>query len=246
MMLLYKAWRESETRFFLSAMTIAAFCVALVVFNEEANASIYAKIATYNEYVWKITYQGYLRQIFDGLVLLLGVGGLQRERSYGTAGFTLALPISRRTLVCTRAVIGFLEVTALSLLPGVLIPAISPLAHRSYPWLQAMQFSLLWAVGGAAIFTMGFLVSIVISGEYAAPVTAFAILLAYSVVADIPILDRLHMDIHDLMSGSGMDFFRASTCSIAGPMPWTLLATILALAGCLVFIAGQVTQQQDF
>ncbi len=97
-MLWYKAWRESQVRFLLSAVTIAGLCIAFVVFHREGSA-ISERPLTYLEYVWRIVYKGYLRELFVLLTLLLGIGGLLRERDYGTASFTLALPVSRLRLV---------------------------------------------------------------------------------------------------------------------------------------------------
>ena len=93
------------------------------------------------------------------LALLLGVGGLKRERDYGTSGFMLALPVSRFRLVSARAFIGIAEVALLAFLPALLIPALSPLEGQVYPWSQAFQFGLLWAAGGAFLFMFGFIAS---------------------------------------------------------------------------------------
>jgi ABC-2 type transport system permease protein len=181
-MLWYKAWRESRTRFLLSAVTIAGLCVLFVLIQSDARASMDSEPLTYVGYIWRIIYKGYLRELFILLVLLLGAGGLLRERAYGTASYTLALPISRWRTVVARAVTGVLEVVVLSVLPALVIPALSPVVHQSYPWSQALQFSLLWSVAGALIFSVGFLFSVVFGGEYSAPVVAFVVLLAYSVI----------------------------------------------------------------
>jgi ABC-2 type transport system permease protein len=94
-MLWYKGWRESRTRFLLSAVTIAGLCVLFVLIQSDSRASIDSEPLTYVGYIWRTIYKGYLRELFILLVLLLGAGGLLRERAYGTAGYTLALPISR-------------------------------------------------------------------------------------------------------------------------------------------------------
>ena len=152
-MLWYKAWRESRTRFLLSAVTIAGLSAGFVVFHRAA-AEISDKPLTYMEYIWRIVYKGYLRELYVLLALLLGVGGLLRERDFGTAGFTLALPVSR-----LRAAVGLAQVAVLSLLPALVIPSLSPFIGQIYPWPQALQFARLWGAGGALIFMMGFLAS---------------------------------------------------------------------------------------
>ena len=244
-MLWYKAWRESEARFLLSAGAIAGLCVAFVFFHHEG-APTADRSQTYIEYVWRIVYKGFLRELFVLLALLLGVGGLRRERDYGTASFTLALPVSRWRLVSVRAAVGLGEVALLSLLPALIVPALSPVVGEFYPWSQAWQFSLLWAVGGMLIFMMGFLASVLFTGESTAPVVAFLILLVYSVLADQPFLERYLLDIHDLMSGTGMPYFRPDRYLLTGPLPWTAFALVLLLVSSLVALAGRMTEQQDF
>src|SRR2546429_4472573 len=143
MMLWYKAWRESQTRFLLSVVTIAGLCAAFVVFHvvfHSQGAGISDRPLTYMEYIWRIVYKGYLRELFVMLALLLGIGGLLRERDHGTAGFTLALPVSRLYVAAARAAVGLLEVAALSLVPALVIPALSPLVGQFYPWPQAFEF----------------------------------------------------------------------------------------------------------
>ena len=76
--------------------------------------------ATYSQYLWSVIYKGYLRDIFVVLVQLLGMGGLGRERAYGTSGFTVTLPVSRWRLVTTRAAIGIAESTVIAFLPATL------------------------------------------------------------------------------------------------------------------------------
>ena len=245
-MLWYKALRESETRFVLSALTIAGLCTVFVFFHEQAVAGIYDEPLTYIAYIWRSTYKGFLREIFVLLVLMLGVGGLLRERAYGTAGFTLALPVSRLRLTASRAAIGFAEVVVLSLLPALLIPALSPLVHQSYPWSQAFEFSILWICGGAFVFTMGFLASVIFSGEYTAPVAAFLVLVVYSAVADLPFLEHYWADIHDIMSGAGMPYFRPDTSLLTGPLPWRALAVVLVIICGLFAAASRICRDQDF
>ena len=244
-MLWYKAWRESQARFLLSAGAIAGLCLLFIVFHREG-ASVADHSHTYGEYIWRIVYKGYLRELFVLLALLLGVGGLLRERDYGTAPFTLALPVSRWRLLSVRAAVGLLEVTILSLLPALLIPALSPLVGEAYPWAQAWQFGLLWSVGGALLFAIGFWASAFFAGEYTAAVVAFLTLLGYSVAVDLPLIERYAPDVHDLMSGVGMAYFRPDTYRLVGPLPWTTLGGVLLVAGSFWVLAGRRTQRQDF
>ena len=244
-MLWYKAWLESRTRFLLAVLTIAGFCACSVLLHRDG-VRMFDRPPTYLEYIWELVYKGYLRELFLLLTLLLGVGGLLRERDFGTASFTLALPVTRLRLISVRAVLGLAEVVVLSLLPALVIPSLSRLTRQSYPWSEALQFAVLWAVVGGLIFMMGFLASSLFGGEYTAPVVAFLGWLVYSVVADLPFFERHSLDVNDIMSGKGMPYFQQNGSLLAGPIPWNALGAILLLVFNLVALSGRITRQQDF
>lgn len=244
-MLWYKAWRESQTRFLLSAVTVAGLCVAFVLFHREGTANIDVP-TTYAEYIWKIVYKTFLRELFVLLALFMGLGGLLREREFGTAGFTLALPVSRSRLISMRALAGLVQVALISLLPTLVIPALSSAVGEHYPWDQALRFSALWTAGSAVMFMMGFLASTIFEGEYTTPIAALLGMLAYSVTADLPFLENHVIDIHDMMSGSEMSFFDPHGAKFVGPLPWNALAVIMVVVIGTVALAARITQRQDF
>jgi ABC-type transport system involved in multi-copper enzyme maturation permease subunit len=103
-MLWYKAWRESRARFLIAAFVLIGMCLGFVLFQNMLRAEIGAK--TYVGYIHKLVYAGSVRGLFLIFALVLGLGGLKRERALNTAGFTLALPVSRLRLVTVRAVVG--------------------------------------------------------------------------------------------------------------------------------------------
>jgi ABC-2 type transport system permease protein len=243
-MLWYKAWRESRARFVVSAVTIAGLCVGFVVFHRDS-AEIVDRPITYAEYIWRIVYKGYLRELFVLITLLLGVGGLLREQDLGTAGFTLALPVSRPRIASVRAIVGLLEVTVLSLLPALVLTWLSPLFGEIYPWSQAWQFALLWTAGGAIFFMTGFLASSLFGGEYTAMVVALVSLLLYSAVGDLPRVEKYSFDIHDIMSGAGMPYFQSQGYLLTGPLPWNALGVIVLMVLTLIALANWITQRQD-
>src|SRR4051812_30686532 len=106
-LLLFKAWRESRTRFLLCGGTIAMLCITVVLFNvpmrnNPGSVPHGFKALTYNEHVYHFIYSGTAKGLFSVLVLFLGLGGLLRERGRGTAPFTLALPVSRTRLIVSQ------------------------------------------------------------------------------------------------------------------------------------------------
>ena len=233
MMLLYKQWVESRTRFLLSFLALGGLSVVFIIFNHDVRTVVSDHDVSYAEYIWRGIFKGQLRDIYVILVLLLGMGGLDRERTYGTTGYTLALPVSRWSLIAARGIAGTIETTVLSFLPATLVSVLSPCVHEFYSWRQALQFGVLWAVGGIFIFTMGFLASVLFSGDYSAAVAAMIFLFAYSIAADLPGVERYMIDIHDTMSGSGPHGFKT-------------LAVISLTAAAVIGLAGRITTRKDY
>lgn len=242
----YKNWRESQARFLLSAGTMAGLCALFALFRNEADPAISGEHRTYAEFIWRAVYKGYLREMFVLLALLLGVGGLLREREAGTSGFTMALPVSRLSLVLVRAATGLAQVAVLSAIPALALPPVSALTGQSYSWQQAWQFALLWTAGGSFIFIIGFLASSIFGGPYTAPVVGFLSLLVYSLVSDLPAFDKYGLDIHDMMSGNGVPWFRIKGASLTGPLPWTPLVLLTLFVIVFAIIANEITRRHDF
>jgi ABC-2 type transport system permease protein len=244
-MLWYKAWRESGTRFVLSAIALTLLCL-IIVFSQKENRGASEGIS-FAEYIWIFTYSTYAKDLFLVATLLLGFGGLLREATTGTAGFTLALPVLRSELVAVRVTVGLLQMAGLALLPALVVPALSHFVHESYPLLQAWEFSLLWIGCGSIVFATGFLLSIFLRGEYTGAVACFAVLIGYFAIMNLPSIGDLPFaNLDRVMSGDEMPYFRESTHQLIGPLPWTPLLVIISIALGMLVIADRVVQHQDF
>ena len=246
MMLWYKAWRESRARFLLSVIALAVICASFVFFHRDASSGISDEPLSYAVYIWRITYKGYLRELFMILTILLGLGGLTRERDHRTVGFTLALPVSRSRLLATRTLVGLAQVVLLAALPAIVLPVLSPLIGQAYPPSQAWAFTILWATVGSLIFAMGLLASVLFTGEFTAPVAAICGLMGYSLIADMAPAERYLTDIHDVMSGIDMPYFTERTGVLTGPLPWATLLVVLLATSALIVIGARITNRQDF
>ncbi|HEY1947508.1 MAG TPA: hypothetical protein VGG97_10910 [Bryobacteraceae bacterium] len=248
-MLWYKMWRDSRARFLISALVLTGICAAVVLFEETFRGQLHAKSAplnTYIGYIYQRIYAGFARGMFLIFALVLGLGGLQRERAHGSAGFTLALPISRLRLMIVRTAIGLLEILALSLLPVVLIPVLSRFVGESYPLPQALQFCVLWIGIGSAVFAFAFLSSAIFASEYSALAVSVVAFFLYPMVARLPWLRPYPLHIHYIMNGSGMPYFNPRTDLLIGPLPWAILAVIAMVVLGLITSATLITQKQDF
>ena len=152
-MLWYKSLREIRTVTLVGVAGIAVAC-ALIVLNQHAMRTHADAPMTYIAYIWKSVYNSIGRDIFVILTIVLGSGGLLQERAHGTSGFTLALPVSRRRIVFTRAAIGYLGVLAIAGAPILVVPIVSSYIGEPYPVAQKpglllplgwMWRSFLWA-----------------------------------------------------------------------------------------------------
>jgi ABC-2 type transport system permease protein len=191
-MLAYKAWHESRARFLLSAATLGWFCALFIIVRPMVHD---AAVKPFVPFVEDSIYAGSVRNFYGVFVLVLGLGGLLQETSRGSAAFTLSLPVTRAHLVAVRAAVGIAEVIALALVPTIAVVGLAPFQGETYSVVDAMQFSTQWAVTGSVIFAVAFLVSIWLSGTYAAltasiiAVGAYALLVTLSPMRHVPVLN---------------------------------------------------------
>lgn len=250
--LLFKAWRESSARFFLSAGTIAALCTVVVLFNTQMRRNPGRvphgfKALTYNEHVYHFIYSGTAKGLFAVLVLFIGLGGLLRERSRGTAPFTLALPASRTRLILSQIMVGSAQVIAIAVLPLILIPTLSPLVHESYPVSASLHFALLWMAGGLMIFGASFLCSVMLPGDYTALIVAFLTLFGVPLLARLPGIEELQVNFLMTMGEFGtMHWNPEHTLLLPSPMPWVRLLVFCFLSAAFLWSALIATKRQEF
>lgn len=231
-MLAYKAWRESATRFGISALALLWIGVVFVVLQPGRVGA--TAVDTYVPFIRHAMYEGFVREMFIVFSMVLGFGGLLQERARGTVGFTLALPVSRTRLVTVRALVGLLEVVGLALLPALILVCVSPLVHEGYPLGEAVRFSALWSGAGMVIFAMAFVLSTAVGGEIAAPAACIATIFVYLVIAEAPLLRAIPaFNVLQLMNAGD-------------PLPLTRLLLTMSAALGLLAIGDIVTRRQDF
>jgi ABC-type transport system involved in multi-copper enzyme maturation permease subunit len=264
-MLFYKAWRESRIRFLMCAAVVTFLCVTLVVrartqFPVPRNPNI-----PYTGFIWANAFAGTFlggNAIgFTYMALLLGLGGLQRERSTRTALFTLGLPVTRSRLVGARALVGLLELVLIAAIPVVLIPAVSPwIAGQHYPVEQAAAHAALYLAWGAVWYAVGLCWSIVLTGEFAPVIACVLTPIAY-MIALVNVASRVS-GVQSLSTDSTVPAFPAANFMyfmsgvgqmwppnsglFAGPLPWTAFTTLACVALSLLALAAAVTAHQDF
>ncbi len=246
MNLLYKTWCETRVRLAFAAALLAGVCAVILVF-QHGPRQAGGEQMPYATYVWNSIYKDYVRNLFVVLVLVLGGGTVLQERSLGTSGFTLALPVSRARLLMMRAIVGLLEMIALAVVPAIVIPVIAMTTGERYPLRQAGSFALLWIAGGVVLFGLAVLCASFIANEYAAWLAAFLVLMLYEALANLSALSRLpSFDVLRMMSGSGREYLDTVRHVIVGPLPWTTFAVSLVIGGLALMLSERLIQRKDF
>ena len=229
-MLWYKAWKESRTRFAITALVLTALCAFATMSDRQLGPlGAGSRIARIDSLI----YAGTAKGIFAILTIFLGLGGPLRERARQTANFTLALPVSRSALAGTQIGTGLWELAALSLLPALWIPLFSRFTRASYPFSYAIHFTLLWFSCGVVIFALAYFLSAVLEGEYTAAVLCYIALAVQSLIASWTPLKPYHLNL-------------LSTMAEFPTIPWERLLTLGLISLGLFGLAAWNIQKQDF
>lgn len=253
--LVTKTWLETRSRFLIGVLAVAGLSLVLVFWQGTLRTRLSARptaavetaaaTLTYGEYIHRFLYTGAVQPLGQLIALVLAMGGLQRERETATTSLTLALPVSRRELMGVRAGMGIIQVSAIALVPAVLIPAMSPLVVQSYPVSQALGFWVLWVAAHTTIFSAALLVSTIVPSQLTALMVAGLLLLAQSAVALLPALQPFRLNLGRIATGMGMPYFDSTTSLLIG-LPWPRLAVMALLSLGLVAAASRVTERQDY
>jgi ABC-2 type transport system permease protein len=243
---LWKAWRESRARFFCAFVLLTSLDAYAVLtspgFLTRYNTHFPDKPLLYSVYVWTGLFHYALEGLWVLAALVVGLGGLAREKATGAALYSLALPVSRLNLFLIRAAMAAAESIVLGVVSALLIPALSSFVGESYPLFQALAFGVWMSTAGLVIMAFGLLISEMFEGEFTAPVVGLCslttIFLGY----------RGHTlrgwNVFDVMSASAA--ISPQTQLLTGTFHWLDLAACLLLSIALLFIAGAVVQNRDF
>ena len=245
-MLVRKSWLESRGRFVSAAVVLAILGVSTVL-RAPATISGWESIhrgeqMSYPLYIWLSLSHGFLQFLWVVAAVILGLGGLIREEALGSSGFSLALPVSRRAHVLTRAGVGAAEAAVLGFIPGLIVVALSPMIGRSYPLSQALLFAGLLVVAGLVFYALGFLLSHVLRGEYAAPAVGMAAIAVFYVLTKLPRFELLN--VFDAMDGKKVLVGR--TFYLGSEFPVAVILASLAVALGMVALAVIRVKSRDF
>ena len=258
--LMHKAWLETRARFATGAVVIVVLCAFMVLVRprmlvqwpldkiqhpEWRDPPWWDRVHTdYAFFLWHYLYRDMLQKALMVFAVLLGVGGLVREAAYGTTGFTLSLPVTRRLLLGTRALIGAAQVAALAALAAATILLVSATIGVPYSAAHAAFHAALLALGALVLFAGSLLVSSLVEGEHApalvglSAVGTFSYVMApYSDGGPVNGVVRALNFVQVMSGGHGASMRDA---------PWTGLAVSLVVGALALAQAFRQSERRDF
>lgn len=239
-MLWYKAWLETRGRFLVSLCAITVI-VAFFVSHSERLISPEPKRETF---FLLFFVHHYLMGLWIISVVLLGMGGLIRERAVGTSSFTLALPVSRARVAGVRIAMGVAQAILLAVLPWGVILFTTDVRGRAFPASQAAFYVLLLSSGGLVYFALAVLVSSLIEGEYTAPAVGYGLVILSGIMFSSIDSLRPYVDLWRFMGGD--NHFNQASYLLSGPFPWLGALAALSIAALMLLASVAIVQKQEF
>ena len=236
-MLWYKAWLETRPRFLTSLATLTLFS-GIFVHHTQAIVRPEWK-SDFNRLLF--VNQQFVVIMWILAVVLLGMGGIVREKAIGTSSLTLALPVSRAHLLGVRVGVGVLEAIVLGVLPWVVVFFVSSVGNKPILITQVVSYVLLLVGGGLVYFAMAILISSLVAGEYTAPAFAFGIVLLAAMLFDAWLRQ---FNLWRLVTGD-LSIDR-STYLLSEHLPWLGILASLSAAAVMLLASTVVVQRREF
>jgi ABC-2 type transport system permease protein len=246
----YKAWLETRSRFLASLATLTLF--SSIFFHHALYISCSSTFPCpevtghpgWSEFQFQFLLfvnQQYIVIMWILAVVLLGMGGLLREKALGTSSLTLTLPVSRARLMGVRVAMGILQSIALGVVPWLAVLLISFRAGMSVSFAQVGIYILLLVAGGLIYFAMAVLFSSLVSGEYTAPALTFGAILLGGMLFDNWLR---RFNVWRLVTG---DFsIDKGTFLLSKHVPWPGLLASLCAAALLLLASLIAVQRKEF
>ncbi len=259
-MLYYKCWLESKSRFVTGLLATTGVCAFwtlghtwindqwrkdLIEHPDWNNPDWFLRAMNdYPFYLHHFVYAEMFQKLWVVFAVLLGIGGLMREASHGTAGFTLSLPVGRLDLIGVRATVAAVQLFTMNVLALALIVCLSNVMGLTYPLAHGIAHSALLFFGGIVFLAASLCVSEFVEGEHTPALIGLGgVGLLYFVMQ--PYVDGLPVSgfaipfsVPKLMAGSP-DF------SIA-EIDWLGMTASLTAASIFMLLAIRRTRRHDY
>lgn len=240
MMLWRRVWWETRARFLISLAGAVGVC-SLFIHHTHGNA-LPDTATVYYPNTFFYAHQ-YLMGIWILGTVLLGMGGLVREKALGSAPFTLTLPVTRGRLCWVRIALGLLQVAALGVIPWLVIALVAWWGGHAIEPSQAAYYVTLLLGAGLVYFALAVLTASLVEGEYTAPAVTFGVVILTSVLPGMVTFLRPYSVLR-LMGGSAS--LDRETYLLRAPVPWNSLLAITCLAAVLLIASVHVVRHREF
>ena len=156
----------------------------------------------------------------------------------GAAGlFTYSLPVSRRRVLLTHAVLVVVEMVLVALVPSLIFPITSRLTGGEFPFGIAIVHALLLSIGGLVFISLTFLLTAVFNSQL--KIMAIGIAIAFALFFPLRQIEEFPWwNIYHVMSGE--TYFRY------GKIPWPGLLASLGLSALMMLAAVRIYERRDF
>jgi ABC-2 type transport system permease protein len=240
----YKAWLETRGRFLACLTTLTLFCFIFVHHAQEIafrGDGLERPGGTADYYRLLFVNQQFLVIMWVVSAVLLGMGGLVREKAVGVSTFTLSLPVSRSRLFGVRVAMGIFQSASIAIFPWCAVFLASSLAGLPIRLSQVSLYIFLILGGGLAYFAMAILVSSFFEGEYTAPAVAFGVVLLTAIAFDAWLRP---FSLWRLIAGD-LSIDRR-TYLLSPAFPWRGVLASLVAALSMLLVALQRIRKRDF
>jgi len=240
----YKAWLETRGRFLACLITLTLFCFIFVHHAQEIafrgdGPMRPGGLADY--YRLLFVNQQFLVIMWVVSAVLLGMGGLVREKALGISTFTLSLPVSRTRLFGVRVTLGIFQAAALAILPWCAVFLASMSAGLPIRVSQVSFYVFLLLGGGLSYFAMAIFISSFVEGEYTAPAISFGVVLLTAIAFDAWLRP---FSLWRLIAGD-LSIDRR-TYLLSPEFPWLGVSSSLAATLFMLLLALQRIRKRDF
>jgi hypothetical protein len=191
--------------------------------------------------MWTLWFKLLLNFIWANYAAIMGAACLmtacQCRSSQGAAGlFTLSLPVSRRKILLSQAMVGFSEIFLVALTAPLILPLIARFHGQWFSWRDALVYTLMMVFGGAVFFCFSFLLTVILSNY----VVAFLLVNAVVFALFLPFQSlgaRPWWNILGMMAGESYFYH--------GQVPWLGLSISLVLSAVFIFAAIRIYERRD-
>jgi hypothetical protein len=192
--------------------------------------------------VWTLFFKLLLSFIWADYAVIMGALCLMTAchwaPSQGAAGlFTLSLPVSRRKVLLSQAMVGFSEIFLVALPVPLILPLIARFHGQWFSWKDALIYTLTMVCGGAVFFCFSFLLTVILSNYIA----AFMLVEAVVIALFLPFQAygaRPWWNILGVMAGESYFYH--------GRIPWIGLSISLILSAVFILVAVRIYERRDF